>query len=79
MASGKPVIATDIPGLHEVVSGAGLLFEHENYHQLADHISKLLDDTAMYEELSNKGLERIRLYGVEQMANKYTEIYHSLT
>jgi glycosyltransferase involved in cell wall biosynthesis len=27
MASGKPFIASDVPGLHEVVKGADLLFE----------------------------------------------------
>lgn len=75
MAAGKPVIASDIPGLHDVVGGAGLLFEHENDNQLADGVTCLLNDEALYNALIEKGRQRAKRYGINQMAERYLDVY----
>lgn len=41
MAVGKPFVASDVNGLHEVVGGAGVLFPHEDARQLAEIIVTL--------------------------------------
>lgn len=76
MAAGIPVLASDIPGLHDVVDGAGLLFEHENDRQLANHISNLFENQTLYNELAYKGLKRAAEYSIDQMAENYTMVYN---
>lgn len=41
MASGRPFIASDVDGLHEMVSGAGILFPHGDDVELAQQIQHL--------------------------------------
>jgi len=40
MASGVPVVASDLPGVRTVASDGGILFETNNSHDLAETISK---------------------------------------
>ena len=75
MASGKPVIASDIPGLHDVVDGAGLFFEHANHKQLADIISQLLGNPTLYEKFVDEGRKRAEIFSIDTMAKKYIESY----
>ena len=42
MAAGKPVIASDVEGLSNIVEGAGLLFEPHNEKDLAAKIRLLM-------------------------------------
>ena len=41
VASGRPFIASDVDGLHEMVSGAGILFPHGDDVELAQQIQHL--------------------------------------
>lgn len=75
MAAGTPVIASDIPGLHDVVEGAGMLFEHENDVQLAELISHLLEDKVLYKNLVDNGLKRAAAYSIQQMVDNYINVY----
>lgn len=78
MAAGKPVIASDIPGLHDVVGGAGLLFEHGNDSILAESIARLLNDEKLYKVLAEKGKQCAKRYGINRMTEMYLNVYHSL-
>lgn len=78
MAAGKPVIASDIPGLHDVVAGAGILFEHGNDSLLAESIARLLNDEKLYKVLAEKGKQRAKRYGINRMTEMYLNVYHSL-
>lgn len=78
MASGKPFIASDVPGLHEVVKGAGLLFEDKNDKQLAQHIQKLIEDKAFYEQTANACQERAKQYDIKEMVKKQVKLYKNL-
>ena len=75
MGAGKPVIATDIPGLRNVVEGAGLLFEHENHKMLAETISLLINDEKLTEELISKGHDRALKYSIDRMTDNYYKSY----
>lgn len=78
MSVGKPVIASDVPGLAEVVSGAGVLFQKGDVKELADNITKLFCDRLYYECVSKACLERAQKYDINFMANQYVELYHNI-
>lgn len=75
MAGGKPVIASEVNGLKEVVEGAGLLFPKGDEKALAKQIMSVLTDECLYGGLLAKGLKRAEKYSIRQTAEKYKDIY----
>lgn len=73
MAAGKPVVASDVPGLREVVKGAGILFNDEK--SLAESVVALSTDNILYEDTVEKCRERALEYSAEKMADKYLSVY----
>jgi glycosyltransferase involved in cell wall biosynthesis len=78
MAAGKPVIASNVDGLREVVEGAGLLFEKGNSMEFSKLVFKLLENQNFYDEISNKCLEKSKMYDIKIMVDKTFQIYKSL-
>ncbi|REE83085.1 glycosyltransferase involved in cell wall biosynthesis [Lutibacter oceani] len=79
MASGKPFIASDAPGLTDVVKGAGLLFSVGDAQSLAKQIMKLLNDENYYNEVANACLERSKKYDIQMMVEKHIGFYKTIT
>lgn len=75
MASGKAVIASRIGGIPEVVeeNKTGLLFESENYSELADKMRQFLDDPEMMQRMGEAGYQRAKNHFSPE---KYVELYH---
>ena len=71
MASGKPVIASDVEGLSQVVEGAGVLFPHANEKALVKAILHLSSDPEYYKEVVYRCQGRALQYSIETMAAKY--------
>lgn len=78
MASGKPFIASDVPGLSEVVSGAGLLFECGNEKILAKYIQALLNDPVYYKSIASACQQRAQEFTIEKMVSAHMEMYKIL-
>lgn len=78
MAAGKPVIASDVEGLSNIVEGAGLLFEPHNEKDLAAKIRLLMEDQLFYKSVSEKCKQRSEKYDVSVMGNRYNQLYQSL-
>ena len=78
MASGKPFIASDVPGLTEVVTGAGLLFPQGDYQALANHILKLDSDADFYNQTVQNCLHRASDFDIQIMVQKHLELYKTL-
>lgn len=78
MASGRPFIASDVPGLTDMVKGAGLLFQHQNEKELAQHIINLKNDKAYYSKVAKACQNRAKLYNINTMINKQIEVYKAL-
>jgi glycosyltransferase involved in cell wall biosynthesis len=78
MASGKPVIASDIDGLREVVSDAGVLFPHEDYQQLATEITKLTTDTDYYQIVATRCHTRALNFDISKMVEGYDKAYKTI-
>ena len=75
MAAGKPVIASDVDGLREVVAGAGVLFESGNEKDLAEKIMQLDSNSELYESISKKCIERAKEFDISKMVDGYMQIY----
>ncbi len=75
MASGRPFIASDVDGLHEIVDGFGVLVPHEDAQALADTIRQLADDPALSQRIAEKCMMRARMYNIETMADEYNGLY----
>ncbi|MFR9585857.1 MAG: glycosyltransferase [Rikenellaceae bacterium] len=78
MAAGKPMIASDVQGLREVVGGAGILFKHGDDKALADEIIKLVEDKDYYNTVSESCQERAKQYDINIMVEKYYREYQKL-
>jgi glycosyltransferase involved in cell wall biosynthesis len=78
MAAGKPFVASDVDGLREIVTGAGLLFSHEDEKELADKIRLLTTDSCLYNSVANKCEERSKQYDIAKMIDQYVKVYSEL-
>ena len=78
MSVGKPFIASDVDGLREITEGAGLLFEHGNYEQLAKLILDLSNNPELNKTLSGRCLHRALQYDIAKMVEGYISVYESL-
>lgn len=78
MACGRPFIASDVDGLHEIVDGYGVLFAHEDEKALADAIRKCCEDKGFAQEVARRCQERARMFDIELMAEKYDHEYQKL-
>ena len=77
MASGNPFVASDVPGLREVVINAGVLFPVGDEKQLANCISKLIDDPELYDSVVEACQLRAKQYDINNMVEKQITIYKS--
>ncbi len=78
MASGKPFIASNVPGLKEVVKNAGVLFPQGDYKKLAKEINGLLNSTSYYENTVKSCVEKAKHYDLKNMVNLHIQLYKSL-
>lgn len=81
MASGVPVIASNIDGPAELISNGqnGLLFESENHIDLADKIMDLYNNKEKSEELVHNAGEYVQNFDISIMRKKYYELYMECT
>lgn len=75
LACGRPFVASDVDGLHEIVDGYGVLFEHENHVMLANEIKRLCKDGEYSDAVVRKCQERAKQYDIENMKREYCAIY----
>lgn len=75
MASGLPVVVSDIPGIGDIVRGAGILFPHEDDRALAMEIRKLCEDVEYADVISQKCLHRAKMFDISVMVHDYLQLY----
>jgi len=81
MAAGKPVVASRVDGVEEIVvhNETGILVEPENPEKLADVVESLIKDPAARERMGELGRERAeRLFSLETMADKTFNLYNQI-
>jgi glycosyltransferase involved in cell wall biosynthesis len=75
MASGTPVITSDVSSLPEVVGDAALLIDPLDPVAIADAMRRVLMDSDLHENLRQKGLQRVREFSWERSVRRVREIY----
>ena len=81
MAAGKPVVATKVGGIPELVSdpATGLLVPAMDSQALAQAIERLISQKGLLQQMGEKGRERVlRQFTMEQMAGKNEDYYYEL-
>ena len=81
MASGVPVVATNVGGVSECVTDGehGLLVAPENPTALAEAISKIFEDSLLKERLIQNALRRVRdHFNIETMTAEHEQIYREV-
>jgi glycosyltransferase involved in cell wall biosynthesis len=76
MASGTPVVASDIGALREVVGEAGWLVAPDDPASLAEAVMSSLDDIKLREQLVEKGRARATAFSWSETARKTLAVYH---
>jgi len=75
MASGTPVITSNIYATKEIADDAAILVNPYNVSEIADAIYALLNDIDLYEEIREKGLKRVREFSWKKCAKEYVRLY----
>ena len=78
MAAGKPVVASNVLGLAEIVKGYGLLFEKENACELSEQLKRLFSIRDFYDKIAFQCLWRASDFDIDKMMNQYLEVYKSI-
>jgi len=77
----KPVVATDVFGINEVVRNGvdGYLVPQNDYKAMALKISELLDNTGLARKMGKSGKQRVaRDYSIHQMVSSYESVYREV-
>lgn len=78
MSVGRPFLASDVDGLHDVVEGAGVLFPHGDAAALVREIMKLEADGGHYAAVARACGARAARYDIHRMAESYIDVYRRL-
>ena len=78
MAAGKPFVASDVPGLREMVKGYGILFEESNAERLASELKKLGEDKDYYDKIAIRCLLRAKSFDMKNMAESIINVYKNI-
>ena len=75
MASGTPVVTSNVSSLPEVVGEAAVLVDPYSAEAIASGILKVLRSTHLREELRKRGLERVQEYSWARSVKRVREVY----
>jgi glycosyltransferase involved in cell wall biosynthesis len=78
MACSKPIIATNVDGLKQVVEGAGEIFTLGSHSELAVIVNNLLRDKQYYQYIVDRCKERAKIYDISKTSEGYMKIYNTI-
>ncbi len=78
MAAGLPVLASDVPGLAEVVQDKELLFTPGDEKELANKITRLHKSKDYYAEKAKRCSKRALDFDIKHTCKKHLSLYHEL-
>jgi glycosyltransferase involved in cell wall biosynthesis len=79
MASGTPVVTSNVSSLPEVAGDAAMLVDPYDPGALADAMVRVLTDESLRKDLRRRGLERARQFSWEQSVARIRRIYDEIT
>src|SRR5437867_6214021 len=78
MASGTPVVTSNVSSLPEVAGDAAILVDPYDPTAIADGIERVLTDADVRRDLRNRGLARARQFSWEQSVRRVHDIYREI-
>lgn len=76
MASGLPIVAFDIPGIHEVLNGAGLLVPVANANEMASALENVIAHKDLLKKLGNfSRTKAVSDFGLDRYVNKMALVF----
>jgi glycosyltransferase involved in cell wall biosynthesis len=80
MVRGRPVIASAVGGLGELVRDAGLLFSPGDPQALADAMKRILDEPSLVASLGTTGRQRVLLsFSYRGMIDAHARLYREVS
>lgn len=77
-AIGRPVLAGDIPVLHEVAPDSALFVDPYSEDAIRSGLVKLINDNSLRERLIRNGLENAKRFLPQNIAQQYNKIYETI-
>jgi len=81
MGLGKPMVATHVGGIPEVIDEGvnGFLVEPRNSQQLAEKILELLRDKTLRDRMGQNGMQKVRdIFSIQKMVRATEQVYRSV-
>ncbi len=78
MASGTPVVVSNVSSLPEVVGDAGVLVNPYDVTSIADGIRRVLDDAVLRDTLRTRGVARARSFSWPASVKRIHDIYQEI-
>lgn len=78
MASGLPVIGSNVAGLTDIISGAGRLFDQGNADQLSEIIMELTENPDTCASMIDAGNTKSSLYSIREFVDGHIDLYKSI-
>jgi len=78
MASGTPVVTSNVSSLPEVVGDAAVLVDPYDPDSIADGMKQALTDSELRERLVARGLAKVREYSWERSVARIREVYEEV-
>lgn len=78
MASGVPVVSTNVGGIEEICGDSALLAPSGDAASLAQHIIRLLQNATLQKEMSKSGSMRSERFRQDRLLKEIQSLYHSL-
>jgi glycosyltransferase involved in cell wall biosynthesis len=79
MAASKPVVASNVGGIPELVNDGqnGFLINNEDKTAIVEKLLLLIEDSQLNKEMSQNSLEKVRRFSLENMIKAYEDIYRN--
>lgn len=75
MARGKPVAASNLTSLPEIIGDAGLLFDPRSSEDIANKIEKILTSNTLHKQLSLAATKRAETFSWQKVAESTLAVY----
>lgn len=77
-AVGRPVITSNMGAMQEVAKDSAVLVDPNSVHEIKAAIQKLISDKLFYDDRVEAGIENIKPYHHEKIANDYLAVYEEM-
>ena len=78
MASGKPFIASDVPGISDIVGDAAWLVPEADPPALAKAIHDVIENPVLSDKISNKCMEKATQFDIKNTIIEHISLYQNL-